>query len=1122
MQEGDCFVLRFNADASNTASPTSITDSGCQNIVYPDGMTPGAEVGNLVRVIQGVSRGLPPRKITANTATTITWDVPMVINPGDVWIIEEPTWPYTCDTTSFNNANPLAVVTINMPTGNFVDETLLIAGFTVDVNGNESPDGDAPIREDWVFGAEGLSKVAGLVFQMQGTLGVESNAAQPLYLNRPVTVGDVKAYVQAAPTGCGDHVHDLRGRRGLADPDHSRRPDRSGRHAVADRRAYARSRRTRQSPSASRRWAPRFLARTSRSSSTRNAMDQIYKLQPHRTMALQGFDDYGAAAALWGASDTGFTVSGVFRDLADFAVLVLFQKDDPFGHPLFSYLPDGDLTGLVLDFDITWQGIQAWESLKSAWTDWNTLDYSINGVGHNDVKWIGTPGITVTCNTTGRAGASATFTLNMASPQAGDKVTLWYQNQSFISPAIIAGNPTTDQALWWQGSVATTDQALWWQGNAAYNHWVKIGSATYSCLEDSLNSAGVANNIAAQINASDPNCSCTTGGAYGNEIFISLRSGKYGPVAVSSSDGSGGATLSNYQHWVKIGSVTYSCYEGSLNSAQIAANVAAQINASDPNCTATVGGQYNNEILITLKAGVAGPVAVSSSDGSAAASLTPGTNAATILNNIAGQINGTNWVLNGPAVLSAAVVLPNQLVVTAAPGADGNMVAFYQTDNNSSSRLYFTASNWNLSGGSSDNVSWHVKIDFTALGWSNVDKVWWTIAPALPNSQAYQSTEWKVVVTNWTVTSNPAGKRALKVAGPGSVRIEEDSTWVATSGYWEPAPGNDPVNGAFAFWSQGRAIRAAATGASVTIETHCQSTHDIYVGTRLDTKCGIVTATLDRGASVTLDCYYPLATHIPDAAPAVLRRRSRSAQSGDHALGQQEPIEPGLVFLLRFPRMRSEERRARSGGDDHRRRRGNRLRHGRHVQTLATEARLEHPEARAAGRDRSLLRRLLVEAGGGVQSVLPTMHGHVLRDVERSGCRLAARWRLRDRQDGLRRAGQQQHDCAALRQLHQRDLRRCLGLGLRQCPDDHLPFVRKRVAVPRVHGTAGIEYRQRPRGGDRRFARRHVWREVGHRSDADAGAQPGIPRLELGFLRPAQGERHERGLLVLAGTGEPT
>ncbi len=51
------------------------------------------------------------------------------------------------------------------------------------------------------FGTEGLSKVAGLVFQMQGTLGIESNTVQPLYLNGPLYVGDVKAYVQASPTG---------------------------------------------------------------------------------------------------------------------------------------------------------------------------------------------------------------------------------------------------------------------------------------------------------------------------------------------------------------------------------------------------------------------------------------------------------------------------------------------------------------------------------------------------------------------------------------------------------------------------------------------------------------------------------------------------------------------------------------------------------------------------------------------------------------------------------------------------------------------------------------------------------------------------------------------------------
>jgi hypothetical protein len=251
-------------------------------------------------------------------------------------------------------------------------------------------------------------------------------------------------------------------------------------------------------------------------------------------------------------------------------------------------------------------------------------------------------------------------------------------------------------------------------------------------------------------------------------------------------------------------------------------------------------------------------------------------------------------------VLSAAVVLPNQLVITAAPDADGNMVAFCQTDNNSGSRLCFTASNWNLAGGSSDNVSWHVHIDFTALGWSNVDKVWWTIAPALPNHQAYQPTEWQMVVTNWTVTSNPASKRALKVAGPGSVRIEEDSTWVSASGYWEAAPGNDPVNGAFAFWSQGRAIRAAAAGASVTIETHCQYTHDIYVGTRLDTTCGIVTATLDGGAPVTLDCYYPTATTFQTR-----RLLFSGVAAGQHRVvimlsGNKNPSSQGWYFYFDF------------------------------------------------------------------------------------------------------------------------------------------------------------------------------------------------------------------------------
>ena len=155
-------------------------------------------------------------------------------------------------------------------------------------------------------------------------------------------------------------------------------------------------------------------------------METIYKLQPHRTMHLQGASAYGAGAALWGASDTGFTVSGIFRDPADFAVLVLWDRDDFYGHPRWSYLPDGNFSGLALDFDITFEGIQGFESKKGAWTDWPYLDCElVNGqrLQKRLNEIAGAPG--------GRARASGTFVLHAGPIQAYDRVTLWYQNLAF-------------------------------------------------------------------------------------------------------------------------------------------------------------------------------------------------------------------------------------------------------------------------------------------------------------------------------------------------------------------------------------------------------------------------------------------------------------------------------------------------------------------------------------------------------------------------------------------------------------------------------------------------------------------------------------------------------------------
>src|SRR5579885_767866 len=199
VQPDDVFVIRYKADAANTPNPTQITDSGCHNMEYPDGMTPGAEVGNILRVIQGTSRG-ELRKITGNTATQLSWDLPLALDETSVWIVEAPAWDYSADSAAISNADPSHPVTLNIATDNFIDQALVIAGFTVDVNGNESPDSDVPIREDWIFGAEG-EKVAGFTLPVSGVLGIQADAAPAFYLDTDFTAGSVKAYVKSAPVG---------------------------------------------------------------------------------------------------------------------------------------------------------------------------------------------------------------------------------------------------------------------------------------------------------------------------------------------------------------------------------------------------------------------------------------------------------------------------------------------------------------------------------------------------------------------------------------------------------------------------------------------------------------------------------------------------------------------------------------------------------------------------------------------------------------------------------------------------------------------------------------------------------------------------------------------------------
>jgi hypothetical protein len=260
-----------------------------------------------------------------------------------------------------------------------------------------------------------------------------------------------------------------------------------------------------------------------------------------------------------------------------------------------------------------------------------------------------------------------------------------------------------------------------------------------------------------------------------------------------------------------------------------------------------------------------------------------------ICQELAAQINGFDWQAAGVLIPLEAQASNNTITVRAArPGYDGNMIRLYELHKNEN--LYFTPPVVQLQGGSSDAV-WRVTIDFSAEGLTDLQKIWLTFAPKLADSAAYQAQEWQATFSNWTV-SDTQGKRALKVAGPQSVRIEEDDAWVAYSGFWEWAPEN--------WWSSGRAKRAAQTGATTTVETHSNAVHDIYLGTRLDYDCGIIEVRLDGGAPVQLDCYEPAAE-----ARHVRRRVFSNVSAGQHSVeirltGTKNPASQGFYYYFDF------------------------------------------------------------------------------------------------------------------------------------------------------------------------------------------------------------------------------
>ncbi len=147
--------------------------------------------------------------------------------------------------------------------------------------------------------------------------------------------------------------------------------------------------------------------------------EQLFKLSPDRDLQCY-FLTPSAIAAMSGATPTGFTLSGSWRQQFDWAV-VEWNRDNTFEHPALRYLPDGDLSGLTLTYEEERSGCIPIESNLYPVVDWDKLRiWATDNQGNEQVY----PVSLLPCATSiegASVPASATMTL-LASPGTGMRV----------------------------------------------------------------------------------------------------------------------------------------------------------------------------------------------------------------------------------------------------------------------------------------------------------------------------------------------------------------------------------------------------------------------------------------------------------------------------------------------------------------------------------------------------------------------------------------------------------------------------------------------------------------------------------------------------------------------------
>jgi hypothetical protein len=206
----------------------------------------------------------------------------------------------------------------------------------------------------------------------------------------------------------------------------------------------------------------------------------------------------------------------------------------------------------------------------------------------------------------------------------------------------------------------------------------------------------------------------------------------------------------------------------------------------------------------------------------------------------------------------AASASGTQIILTyaASSGENANRIGVYATVYGADTETW-TPGSALFSGGLSP-TQWQVTLNFSALqGYinpdrttlvpvptTNVRKMRWTWSADL-QAENFERSEFSVAVTGWSVTG---GNLLYQVAGPGSRRIEDDSSAIVYSGGpWSSEIGN----------YSGGSIHWTTTPGALQCSYTAGTDHTLYLGTRYINAGGHITIQVDSNAAISLSLALP-------------------------------------------------------------------------------------------------------------------------------------------------------------------------------------------------------------------------------------------------------------------------